>query len=469
MVQASILALILKGADELGPMLRNTLVRGDSFGFEFRESHIPEEEAETGLDRLVVRAMAGGEAQLLVLCLSGNEGASAKPILDLVRKAAGNVPVVLATRASDPEACREVVALGPDDFITAPFRPVDVLPRIWRLLPNPGRRDPLVLQLKEKLGLKQLVGESPALLAEIAKIPPVALCDASVLITGETGTGKEMFARAVHFLSPRSAKPFNPLNCGAIPVDLVENEMFGHDPGAFTGASSPSMGLLRQTDGGTLFLDEVDCLPLLAQVKLLRFLQDKEFRPLGAQKPSRVDVRVIAASNADLEDAVRKGRFRRDLFYRLNVIGLGLPPLRERKEDIPLLARHFVEKHATAFKLPVRGLTPAAVQKLKAYDWPGNVRELENTIERSVVLTRQTTLGAEDIQLPIVLRGTSSESFQALKARTIAIFERGYIENLLLVHNGNITRAARAAGKHRRAFWEMMRKHRITFPSTTRG
>jgi two-component system, NtrC family, response regulator GlrR len=320
----------------------------------------------------------------------------------------------------------------------------------------------LVLELKEKLGLKQLIGESPAFIAEIEKLPPLARCDATVLITGETGTGKEMFARAIHFLSPRSPKSFSPLNCGAIPVDLVENELFGHEPGAFTGANSSSAGLLRENDGGSLFLDEIDCLPLMAQVKLLRFLQEKEFRPLGAHKACRADVRVIAASNANLEQAVKEKRFRQDLFYRLNVIGLALPPLRERKDDIPMLARHFVAKYGAAFDAPARDLTQDAAQKLMLYDWPGNVRELENVIERSVVFSRQRVLRMEDIELPNRVAVEPGKSFQALKAQAIARFECEYIRDLLRAHNGNITRAARASGKHRRAFWEMMRKYRIT-------
>jgi two-component system, NtrC family, response regulator GlrR len=413
-------------------------------------------------EKILSRAIAGAHPQLLVLCLGQGERAHAKAVFATARKRLRAVPIIIVTQASDPEEWRELLALGPDDIITAPFRAVDVLPRFWRLLPGSSESDPVVLQLKEKLGLKQLIGESPALLAEIRKLPPVARCDAPVLISGETGTGKEMFARAVHFLSPRSHKPFSPWNCGAIPVDLVENELFGHEPGAYTGANSSSAGLLRQTDGGSLFLDEIDCLPLAAQVKLLRFLQEKEFRPLGAHKICRADVRVIAASNANLKQAVQENRFRQDLYYRLNVIGLALPPLRERKEDIPMLARHFVAKYGAAFNAPARDLTKEAAQKLMFHDWPGNVRELENVIERSVVLSRQRLLQMEDIELPNPVAGETGESFQTLKAKTIARFERGYIRDLLRAHNGNITKAAEAAGKHRRAFWEMMRKHEIT-------
>ena len=448
------------GARELALSLKGVLEATRSSDFDLRVEFLPNDPRDVQ-ESVLSKAIARAHPDLLVSCLAKSDCSHAKAILVRARAILPGVPIVVLTQASEPDEWRELLALAPDDFITPPLRPVDVLPRLWRLRPGSSQGDTVVQQLKEKLGLKQLIGDSSALLAQIQKIPPVARCDATVLITGETGTGKEMFARAIHFLSPRSAKPFNPLNCGAIPLDLVENELFGHEPGAFTGANSASVGLIRQTDGGSLFLDEVDCLPMLAQVKLLRFLQEKEFRALGAQKACRADVRVIAASNANLEDAVRTGCFRRDLYYRLNVIDLALPPLRERKEDIPILARHFVVKHAAAFNAPARELTTVAVQKLMLYDWPGNVRELENVIERSVVLSPRTILRPEDIKLPIPVSFEPVESFRTLKTKTIARFERGYIQDLLRVHNGNITRAAQAAGKHRRAFWEMMRKYHI--------
>jgi two-component system response regulator GlrR len=399
---------------------------------------------------------------LVVLCLSPAGRKNAGAVFDLARKHLQGVPILIATESTDLEEWRDWLKLDPDDFLTPPFRPFEVLSRIGRLGVRIVEDDAVVLQLKEKLGLKQLVGESPALVAEIRKIPLVARCDACVLVTGETGTGKEMFARAIHHLGSRSAKPFSPVNCGAIPVDLLENELFGHEPGAYTSASSFSAGLIRETDGGTLFLDEVDCLPLMAQVKLLRFLQDREFRPLGARKPCRADVRVIAASNANLDEAVAKGRFRQDLFFRVNVVSLALPPLRERKEDVPILARHFLEKHASASGEPARGLNAAAIQKLMLHDWPGNVRELENVLERSLILSTRTMLHPEDIQLPEAVSLKERESFRSMKAKTIEQFERSYIQGLLRAHDGNISKAACAAGKHRRAFWEIMRKHQIT-------
>ena len=327
---------------------------------------------------------------------------------------------------------------------------------IGELLNRP-EEDLTVHMLKEKLGLKQFVGQSQALITEIKKIPAIARCDATTLITGETGTGKEIFARAIHYLSKRSHHPFVAVNCGAIPLDLMENELFGHESGAYTGALSSSVGLIQQANEGTLFLDEVDALPPQAQVKLLRFLQEKEYRPLGSSKAFRADVRIVAATNKILEDSIRN-----DLFYRLNVVRIAMPPLRERTGDIALLARHFLVKIAVRFGKPVPHLTSGALLKLNLHNWPGNVRELENAIERAVVLSERPTIEEEDIHLPQVKGGLFS--FKNLKARTIAEFEKRYIAETLQAHEGNISKAARAAGKHRRAFWQLMQKHNIRSP-----
>jgi DNA-binding NtrC family response regulator len=242
---------------------------------------------------------------------------------------------------------------------------------------------------------------------------------------------------------------------------LVENELFGHAAGAFTGASSAVRGLVHDAEGGTLFLDEIDCLPLQTQVKFLRLLQQQEYRPLGARNVCQADVRIIAASNADLERAVQSGRFRADLFFRLNVLPLKLPTLRERQEDIPLLARHFVAKYASKYSIPEKELSAEAFQKLLSYSWPGNVRELENIIQRALVLSEHAFIAAEDICLPEPQEREQETSFKAQKARAIAEFEIKYIRQMLALHQGNISRAARAAGKNRRAFWQLMRKHQI--------
>jgi len=242
------------------------------------------------------------------------------------------------------------------------------------------------------------------------------------LLTGETGTGKEVYARAIHYRSPRACQPFLPVNCGAIPLELVENELFGHERGAYTNASAFQTGLIEEANSGTLFLDEIDCLPVLAQVKLLRFLQEKEYKPLGSTRTRRADVRIIAASNLDLQQAVGNGKLRQDLFYRLNTISLILPPLRERREDIPLLARYFLAKYTNEFGRQPMELSPEALHLLTVYNWPGNVRELEHVIERAIVLCEGSVLEAGDLVLSVP--ADNRESPQEAKAKEIARFEK---------------------------------------------
>lgn len=315
--------------------------------------------------------------------------------------------------------------------------------------------------LKEELGLSHFVGNNPLFIAELKKIPLVANCNAGILILGETGTGKEIFARAIHDLSARSDKPFVPINCGAIPVNLIENELFGHQRGAFTGASQFQPGVIHEADGGTLFLDEVGSLPLLAQVKILRFLQDKEYRPLGSTKSCRADIRIIAAANSPLENAVKARVFREDLYYRLNIMAFSLPPLRSRRDDIPTFAWHFLAKYSSDYGKPITEILPDAFHKLLHHEWPGNVRELEHTIERAVLFSQQGAIRGSDLGLPAEQTPQPPPSFQEAKARVVAQFEKDYIEGLLVAYNGNVSRAAKAAQKNRRAFWELIRKHRI--------
>ncbi len=317
-------------------------------------------------------------------------------------------------------------------------------------------------QLRSTLGLEYIIGESPVFVTLLKQIASIAKHAVSVLILGETGTGKEVFARAIHYCSQRSDRPFIPVNCGAIPFDLLENEFFGHESGAFTSANSSRRGIIKEADGGTLFLDEVDCLPPFAQVKLLRFLQDGQFRPLGSTSTCSADVRILSASNAIFKEILESGRLRKDLYYRLNVLSLQLPPLRERDGDIVLLARHFLVKYADKFNIHIREFSSAALQKLLCYSWPGNVRELENVIQRAVVLANHTVINADDIPIGDKEGKLEEQSFQQLKAKAIDQFEQSYVRRLLSIHDGNITKAAQAAGKDRRAFWELMRKHNIT-------
>jgi DNA-binding NtrC family response regulator len=265
----------------------------------------------------------------------------------------------------------------------------------------------------------------------------------------------------VHYQSPRRGKPFIPVNCGALPDHLFENELFGHAKGAYTDASSPEKGLVAEAEGGTLFLDEVDTLSASAQVKLLRFLQDREYRPLGCSRSITADVRIIAATNADLWQQVQSKQFREDLYYRLNIVALCLPPLRERPEDIPLLADHFLRRYAHHYGRQSLQFAAATLPKLVAYAWPGNVRELESIIQRAVLLTPAEILQPENIDLHFSAPRAVSEtdSFHAAKARAIAQFERTYLNTLLAAHRGNITHAARHAGEARRSLQRLLKKH----------
>lgn len=375
-----------------------------------------------------------------------------------------DVPILAIISSSEPYDISQLMDLNVDDFMTSPIRPDEILLRARRLLKRNDTLDAVSQSIKQKFGLKQMIGESASFLAEINKIPVLAKSDTIVFITGETGTGKELCARAIHYLSPRHRYPFIPVNCGAIPLDLVENELFGHEKGAFTGATESRTGLIAEAEGGTVFLDEIDCLPLAAQVKLLRFLQEKEYRPLGAKKMKKADVRLLAAMNMDVQEAVAGGKLRQDLYYRLNVIPLSIPPLRERREDIQLLACHFLEKYTVQLNKPLADFTPEAMQLLQMYDWPGNVRELEHIVERAVVLSESRVIQAKDVVLP-TSEAELQESFHDAKLKMIAAFEKMYIERLLLAHHGNISQAARAAQKNRRAFWELVRKHQIEVDS----
>lgn len=384
-----------------------------------------------------------------------------RTLVESIKQEAAEIPIIAVLEDSEPQRVFELLRGGAADFITSPLTASNVLPRIWRLLNAPEARSCTESKTEDKLGVDHLIGRSPNFLSELKKIPLISKCEANVLIIGETGSGKELYARAIHYSGSRAGQPFVPVNCGAIPLELMENELFGHERGAYTSAQTLQSGLIEEANGGTLFLDEIDCLPLLAQVKLLRFLQEKEYRPLGSSRRRRADVRIIAASNLNLEEAVGNGKIRQDLFYRLNIISLSLPPLRDRREDIPLLARHFLTKYSREFDKGKMDFAPDVFQKLMAYSWPGNVRELEHVIERAMALCENSILSCDDLVLPQSSGGGQQQSLQEAKAKEIARFEKNYIQGLLSASKGNITRAAQAAQKNRRAFWQLIQKHKI--------
>jgi DNA-binding NtrC family response regulator len=407
-----------------------------------------------------LRPGAAGSPDLVIGCCRAPGVSWFLELLDRIGREQLPMPVMAAIAGADAGMACAVLDRGAADFVTEPWEHSNVIPRVRRLLPHDGEEDAEIgRRLKETLGARSIVGKSTVFLKEIEKLPMIARCDACVLISGETGTGKEVSARAIHYLSHRANKPFITLNTAAIPPELIENELFGHHAGAFTGARERARGVVEEAHQGTLFLDEIDCLPLSAQPKLLRFLQEKEFRPLGSTQTRRVDVRVIAASNVDLLAAVEAGRFRKDLYFRLNVVPLRLAPLRSRQGDIPLLARHFLHKYTAEYRRAPMNFSPGAMQRLLRYDWPGNVRELENVIERAVVLAQRGVLGPDDLGLEPEAACPRLLSMKELKAEVVERFERSYITELLAQSRGNISIASRAAGKHRRAFWELMRKY----------
>lgn len=317
--------------------------------------------------------------------------------------------------------------------------------------------------------LQNIIGRSPAFMEMARLILKIGECDAPVLIEGETGTGKELAARAMHYLGLRRDLPFIAVNCGAIPDALVESELFGHHKGAFTDAKESRPGLITQAHGGTLFLDEIEALSPKGQVTLLRFLQDQQYRPLGSRSAEKADVRIIAATNVDLEDLVERGEFRQDLLFRLKILLLEMPPLRKRRGDVELLAQHFIRQFSVKYGKPAAALHPDTVTWMNNYAWPGNIRELENLIHREFLL-------ADGQKISIKCKVRSAEQrksldrrlaqfvncdFNTAKATAINDFEKKYLCNLLSLANGNVTLAARMAGKERRSLGKLLKKHGI--------
>ena len=327
----------------------------------------------------------------------------------------------------------------------------------------------LVERLREERAQAKLVGIAPAFLKAIQHLPAVAKSEAMVLITGETGTGKELIARAIHYVSERASLPFVPVNCGSHPETLFEAEFFGHERGAFTDAHARRAGLIAQAEKGTLFLDEIEALAPKAQVSLLRVLQDKRYRAIGSSLEQQADVRIVAATNTDLEELVRAGSFRADLYYRLSVFLINPPPLRSRKSDILPLLRHFLQKHAKVNQA-IPHFSPEVLEALLSYDWPGNVRQLENAVIRALHLSQSKEIELEDLGIPTAaekrhdLSSNNSlalPSFKEMKKKAIEAFEIDFLNRLMQEHRGNVTHAALASGKERRDLGKMLKKYRI--------
>ena len=431
---------ILVVDDELG--LRHTLTLIlEADGHEIRSASTGESALET---------LAQEDADI-VLCDVRMPGMDGLAFLEKYKRSAGRALVIMMSAYGDDEAALNAIKAGAYDFIAKPFRADQVSLIVGKAIEREGLREQVARLSEELAALRQptgIVGKSTALAQAITIARKVAKHPSTVLITGESGSGKELIARLIHDSSPRASARFVAVNCGAIPEQLLESELFGHARGAFTGATENRRGLFEEADGGTLFLDELGELPQPLQVKLLRALQEGEVRRVGDNAPRTVDVRVIAATSRDLEAEVRDGRFRADLFYRVNVVRIQSPPLRERREDIPLLVRHFMAQFNEKLGTKVSTVAPAAMRMLMDYSWPGNVRELENVVERTMVLTDGSVLDVAHLPGAIRSPGDGVESLTpddldlSVKRRTEAL-ERSLIERALKETGGNRTRAAR--------------------------
>jgi two-component system response regulator GlrR len=411
-------------------------------------------------DQEAKTAVAGEVFGLAIVDLQLGEQDGISLMEDLHTVSPG-MPVIILTAHGSIGSAVEAMKRGATTYLTKPFDARELVLHIEQALER-GRLTSEISRLKgllaERYGFENIVARSKAMERVLEVVSRIAPTDSTVYIHGESGTGKELIARALHLASGRKDKPFVAINCAALPETLLESELFGHEKGSFTGAVRTAKGLFVQAHEGTIFLDEIGDVPLSIQSKLLRVLQERQFTPVGGDRPVAVDVRVIVATNKDLGKLVAEGSFREDLFYRIHVIPLELPPLRERKEDIPLLVDHFLKKYVTQMNKKVRGLTPKALQKLMLHDWPGNVRELENTIEYAMAMTRDDVIG-EDGVLP-ARTGLSDDPLRTLKEAKEA-FEKEYLINILKVTRGNVSSASELAGKYRADFYNLLKKYEI--------
>ena len=369
-----------------------------------------------------------------------------------------NLPILILTAHGSIPNAVEAMQKGAYGYLTKPFDDKELTVYIEKALGQQRMSreiQRLKLLVKELYGLENVVARSPKMQLLLEQVAQVADTDATICLSGETGTGKEVIARVIHCNSRRARGPFIAVNCGAIPETLFESELFGHVKGAFTGAHGSKRGLFQSANSGTLFLDEISEIPLALQVKLLRALQEREVQEVGSEHPTRVDVRIITATNKDLEQAVRTGAFREDLYYRIQVVPLKVPPLRERRDDIPLLAQHFLKQSAQRMKKDIRGLLPDTMQRLMLYPWPGNVRELENMIEKAVIMSTQDMITADLI--PVLTQSDEGPLKPLTEAKEE--FERGYLKEILQLTGGNISRAAQIAGRYRADFYKLLRKY----------
>jgi len=420
-----------------------------------KEENYQVEAAENGPLALEKIRQYSFQVVLLDLKMPGMDGLQ---VLTEIKKDFPDIEVIIMTAYGAVNTAVEAIKAGAYDYIVKPFDPEEVALLIKKILEHKN----LILEnillrqkLEEKYEFEDLIGKSGAMQQVFELIRNVAPTQATVLITGESGTGKELVAKAIHAISPRRYEPFIALSCGALPDTLLESELFGYEKGTFTGAAHTKKGRFEMADGGTLFLDEVGEISLKTQIDLLRVLQEKAFRRLGGTDLIKVDVRIISATNRDLPQAITQGIFRPDLFYRLNVVGLHLPSLRERREDIPLLAKHFLRRYAIEINKKIERLAPSALELLMEYNWPGNVRELENAIERAVVITPGHELAAKDFTFLQPGSGLINEP----SARNLQELEKQHIHRILEENHWNISKTAVDLGIDRVTLYNKIKKY----------
>ncbi len=397
-------------------------------------------------------------------------------VLRHFRKEYPEAIIIMITGFSTVETAVEAMKLGAFDYIPKPFTPDEVSIVVKKALEKRTLQIENVYlrqELHEKYGFQNIIGKSKKMQEIYRVITKVAPTDSTVLIYGQSGTGKELIARAIHFNSPRRERQFVPVDCAVLSENLLESELFGHIRGSFTGAVTTKPGLFEIADGGTFFLDEVGNISLAIQAKLLRVLQEREFTPVGGTKVKKVDIRLIAATNKNLEKMIKEETFREDLYYRINIVPIYLPALKERQEDIPHLASHFVKKYSEEMGKTIKGFTPEAMERLMRYPWPGNVRELENVIERSVIMVDEELVRPEHLILPkeeekdaieIQVPSTSDELKELkkhLREKAVEDIERVFVMSALERNRWNVTRAAEEVGMLRPNFQALMRKYNL--------
>jgi DNA-binding NtrC family response regulator len=417
-----------------------------------------------------VESFRAGDWDLLItdVKMPGMDGIE---VLERVKAKDPSLPVIVITAYATVDLSIKALRKGAYDMLTKPFEPEELLYRVKNALKHNSLLEEnreLREELVGRFRFDSIIGASDGVKSMLERVEKVAVRDTSVLITGESGTGKELVAQAIHYNSQRKERKFVAINCGALPETLLESELFGYKKGAFTGASENRQGLLEAADGGTLFLDEVGNLPMNVQKTLLRFLQEQEFHRLGDTTPIKVDVRIISATNSELKGAVKQGTFREDLYYRLNVVNIHLPPLRERTSDIPLLVAHFIREQNKKFATSCKGLTPEAMEAACAFDWPGNIRQLRNVIEASMAMA-----SGDYITLPVLAQFIEIEQGEPLSGgidstisesdytSALTRFEVDYLTGLLRRHRGNVEGAAREAGMNIATLYRKIKKYNL--------